>query len=157
MCTSICPQNPKLSIDFFHQATFSICKCSWLVLIISSWMGNNWNWNLISFHILGTIGGVLYFSHFLISGNILCVWTFNKKDVELKPSFANLLKCLSIFDTIFLVSLKFHDNVSAPVLIKVIYGTLSNFMWNSYIFKVSSHAIKLNWWGGRESEGNLWN
>ena len=40
----------------------------------------------------------------LISGNILCVWTFNKKDVELKPSFANLLKCLSIFDTIFLVT-----------------------------------------------------
>ena len=38
------------------------------------------------------------------SGNILCVWTFNKKDVELKASFANLLKCLSVFDTIFLVS-----------------------------------------------------
>ena len=36
-------------------------------------------------------------------GNLLCVWAFNKKDVELKPSFANLLKCLSIFDTIFLV------------------------------------------------------
>jgi len=40
-----------------------------------------------------------------IFGNILCVWTFNKKDVELKPSFANLLKCLSIFDTIFLASM----------------------------------------------------
>ena len=39
-----------------------------------------------------------------ILGNVLCVWTFNKKDVELKPSFANILKCLSIFDTIFLVS-----------------------------------------------------
>jgi len=38
-----------------------------------------------------------------IVGNLLCVWTFNKKDVELKPSFANLLKCLSIFDTIFLI------------------------------------------------------
>ena len=117
-------------------------------------MGTNWNWNLISFHILGTIRRVLYFSHFLISGNILCVWTFNKKDVELKPSFANLLKCLSIFDTIFLVSLKFHDSgsVTAPVLIKLINGTLSNFMWNSYIFKVSSHAIKLNWWGGKVRE-----
>ena len=41
-----------------------------------------------------------------ISGNLLCVWTFNKKDVELKPSFANLLKCLSIFDTVFLVSFR---------------------------------------------------
>jgi len=40
---------------------------------------------------------------FGIVGNLLCVWTFNKKDVELKPSFANLLKCLSIFDTVFLV------------------------------------------------------
>merc|ERR1719336_3239444 len=39
---------------------------------------------------------------FGILGNILCVWAFNKKDVELKPSFANLLKCLSIFDTVFL-------------------------------------------------------
>jgi len=39
---------------------------------------------------------------FGILGNILCVWAFNKKDVELKPSFANLLKCLSVFDTVFL-------------------------------------------------------
>jgi hypothetical protein len=30
------------------------------------------------------------------------VWAFNKKDVELKPSFANLLKCLSVFDSLFL-------------------------------------------------------
>ena len=44
-----------------------------------------------------------------LSGNILCVWTFNKKDVELKPSFANLLKCLSVFDTIFLVSRNFNS------------------------------------------------
>ena len=42
--------------------------------------------------------------YFLIPlGNILSVWIFNKKDVELKPSFANLLKCLSLFDTMFLV------------------------------------------------------
>lgn len=49
-----------------------------------------------------------------IIGNILCVWTFNKKDVELKPSFANLLKCLSIFDTIFLASIFLQ--YSLPVL-----------------------------------------
>ena len=46
----------------------------------------------------------LYLKNFLFLGNLLCVWTFNKKDVELKPSFANLLKCLSMFDTVFLVS-----------------------------------------------------
>ena len=42
-------------------------KSFWLVLIISSWMGNNWNLNLISFHILGTIRrGTLFlsFPHF---------------------------------------------------------------------------------------------
>jgi hypothetical protein len=38
-----------------------------------------------------------------VLGNILCVWVFNKKDVELKPSFANLLKCLSIYDILLLV------------------------------------------------------
>ena len=51
----------------------------------------------------------------LISGNLLCVWTFNKKDVELKPSFANLLKCLSIFDTVFLVSFTSSNRVSKYV------------------------------------------
>ena len=45
----------------------------------------------------------IIFIFLLPSGNILSVWIFNKKDVELKPSFANLLKCLSVFDTIFLV------------------------------------------------------
>ena len=42
-------------------------------------------------------------------GNIVCVWALDKKDVELKPSFANLLKSLSIFDSIFLacVTLQF--------------------------------------------------
>ena len=63
-------------------------------------------------HPSGLSSSKIYFIHqpsriifiFLIpSGNILSVWIFNKKDVELKPSFANLLKCLSVFDTIFLV------------------------------------------------------
>lgn len=49
-----------------------------------------------------------------VIGNILCVWTFNKKDVELKPSFANLLKCLSVFDTIFLCSM--FVQYSVPLL-----------------------------------------
>jgi len=54
----------------------------------------------IAFIIEGVLLPIL--ATFGIIGNLLCVWTFNKKDVELKPSFANLLKCLSIFDTVFL-------------------------------------------------------
>ena len=63
-------------------------------------------------HPSGLSSSKIYFIHqqsriiFILlipSGNILSVWIFNKKDVELKPSFANLLKCLSVFDTIFLV------------------------------------------------------
>jgi len=54
-----------------------------------------------------------------IVGNLLCVWTFNKTDVELKPSFANLLKCLSIFDTIFLVCILLE--YSLPILSQQFY------------------------------------
>ena len=40
---------------------------------------------------------------FLLSGNIFCVFVFNHKSVDLKPSFSNILKCLSIFDIATLV------------------------------------------------------
>ena len=36
-------------------------------------------------------------------GNVTCVFVFNHKSVDLKPSFSNILKCLSIFDILFLV------------------------------------------------------
>ena len=39
-----------------------------------------------------------------VSGNVLCLFVFTQKKVELKPSFANILKCLSVFDILFLVS-----------------------------------------------------
>ena len=41
---------------------------------------------------------------FGIVGNIACVFVFNHKSVDLKPSFSNILKCLSIYDILFLVS-----------------------------------------------------
>ena len=47
----------------------------------------------ISFFILNNLISTKHSLFF--AGNILCVWAFNKKDVELKPSFANLLKYLS--------------------------------------------------------------
>ena len=69
-----------------------------------------------------------------ILGNVLCVWTFNKKDVELKPSFANILKCLSIFDTIFLVSCReFIENqlwwsvLTASALLIAVFPTWEKF------------------------------
>lgn len=40
---------------------------------------------------------------FGIVGNILCVFVFTKKKMDLKPSFSNILKCLSVFDIIFLM------------------------------------------------------
>ena len=42
---------------------------------------------------------------YCIAGNIICVFVFTQKSVELKPSFSNILKCLSICDTLFLVGL----------------------------------------------------
>lgn len=41
---------------------------------------------------------------FGILGNIFCLFILSNKSVELKPSFANLLKCLSVYDTALLVS-----------------------------------------------------
>ena len=36
-------------------------------------------------------------------GNIACISVFSSKSVDLKPSFANILKCLSIYDICLLV------------------------------------------------------
>ena len=46
---------------------------------------------------------------FGIVGNIACVFVFNHKSVDLKPSFSNILKCLSIYDILFLVSMESGD------------------------------------------------
>ena len=40
---------------------------------------------------------------FGIVGNITCVFVFNHKSVDLKPSFSNILKCLSIYEMALLV------------------------------------------------------
>ena len=54
---------------------------------------------------------------FGIVGNITCVFVFNHKSVDLKPSFSNILKCLSIYDILFLVSaiftVQFKSNIFA--------------------------------------------
>ena len=45
-------------------------------------------------------------THF--TGNVTCVFVFNHKSVDLKPSFSNILKCLSIFDILFLVNISLY-------------------------------------------------
>ena len=45
----------------------------------------------------------LNFNLLFFSGNLLCLFVFNHKSVDLKPSFANILKCLSVYDTALLV------------------------------------------------------
>ena len=42
------------------------------------------------------------------SGNIICFLVFSKNQkMDLKPSFINILRCLAVFDTLFLVNLFF--------------------------------------------------
>ena len=36
-------------------------------------------------------------------GNIVCVFVFSRNNLDLKPAFSNILKCLSLFDICFLV------------------------------------------------------
>ena len=50
----------------------------------------------------------------IVSGNITCVFVFNHKSVDLKPSFSNILKCLSIFDILFLVRLNIMPHFTPP-------------------------------------------
>ena len=39
----------------------------------------------------------------LCPGNLACISVFSSKSVDLKPSFSNILKCLSIYDICLLV------------------------------------------------------
>ncbi len=49
------------------------------------------------------------------------MWVFNKKDVELKPSFANLLKCLSIYDILLLVGRHIFNFINGLKIMRRIY------------------------------------
>ena len=55
------------------------------------------------FGIIGNGATTVSVNVLLNLGNITCVFVFNHKSVDLKPSFSNILKCLSIFDILFLV------------------------------------------------------
>ena len=57
--------------------------------------------NIIQFWIEGIL--IPTIAIFGILGNVFCVFVLSNKSVELKPSFANLLKCLSVYDTALLV------------------------------------------------------
>ncbi|XP_023337723.1 FMRFamide receptor [Eurytemora carolleeae] len=63
----------------------------------------SWIKNSLSLCLEGVLLPIL--ALFGIVGNILCLFVFNQKKVELKPSFSNILKCLSVFDILFLVGM----------------------------------------------------
>ena len=46
-----------------------------------------------------------------MSGNLVCVGVFSRSKLDLKPAFANILKCLSVFDTLFLVNVDMKPNI----------------------------------------------
>jgi len=60
-----------------------------------------WSWDeWSSFWLEGIIlPGIAFLG---IAGNVLCLFVFSTRNLDLKPAFANLLKCLSVFDIIFL-------------------------------------------------------
>ena len=63
------------------------------------------------------------------SGNIICFLVFSKNQkMDLKPSFINILRCLAVFDTLFLVNLLFQFRLD-------IYCK-SLFWFEIYFFKV---------------------
>ena len=53
-----------------------------------------------------------------LAGNIACVFVFNHKSVDLKPSFSNILKCLSIYDMGLLVRSFSVQTLLLPLLIQ---------------------------------------
>ena len=57
-------------------------------------------------------------------GNIACISVFSSKSVDLKPSFANILKCLSIYDICLLVR---TGKIIQPFIVIVLKGFL--FIW----------------------------
>jgi len=61
------------------------------------------NWNLCVYKKNFLKITPMNFRFWTCLGNIACIFVFNHKSVDLKPSFANLLKCLSVYDVIFLV------------------------------------------------------
>eukprot|EP00092_Neocalanus_flemingeri_P024640 GFUD01026725.1.p1 GENE.GFUD01026725.1~~GFUD01026725.1.p1 ORF type:complete len:407 (+),score=101.90 GFUD01026725.1:197-1417(+) len=81
----------------------------------------------VGFWIEGLLVPVI--ASFGIVGNITCVFVFNHKSVDLKPSFSNILKCLSIYDILFLSGVIF------------LYA-LPN-MSNYYIIMIEPHTTPL--------------
>ena len=78
-----------------------------------------------------------------LAGNLLCVWAFNKKDVELKRSFANLLNCLAIFDSLFLTCLLLQ--YSLPTLSEHYLVCIAPFVYTKNCFSSdNSFSLKSN-------------
>ena len=126
--TQILPPRPKFYLASSpYQTRLAFC-CKWQCLIIDNQDADADLYQLFSFlhkyflrknenMMLKLPGKVVMFSPssgniicFLIyvltsSGNITCFLVFSKNQkMDLKPSFINILRCLSVFDTLFLVN-----------------------------------------------------
>ena len=74
---------------------------------------------------------IIYIQPYIVAGNILCVWAFNKKDVELKPSFANLLKFFSSSISTFI-------EINIIIIVIIIQMT---FILNFYLLEIIINII----------------
>ena len=75
----------------FTSMLFKNWILDWGMLVTHNCYFWNCRWKLTKQNVLHTL-----------TGNVTCVFVFNHKSVDLKPSFSNILKCLSIFDILFL-------------------------------------------------------
>ena len=70
---------------------------------------------------------------FFFKGNLLCLFVFNQKTVDLSPSFSNILKCLSLYDIALLVRAQ---------TVKYIHYTYNLLTCPLYVFKETNFTRK---------------
>ena len=92
--------------DLFENVT---CDDSCIEFMAGFWIEGVLVLLVAIFGILGLYQQKKLCFNFCNLGNVLCVFVFNNSSVDLKPSFSNILKCLSIFDILFLVRLYFMN------------------------------------------------
>ena len=73
----------------------------------------------------------------IFPGNIVCVFVFNQKSVDLIPSFSNILKCLSIFDICFLVNILVSKGLNTKEAVSRIRNHSSIALRNCHVYNNS--------------------
>ena len=115
---------PIIAIMLSHFSNFHKIAFSWM----KYWFG-------LAFHIYRSQKIML-----LLTGNIACLIVFNQKSVDLLPSFSNILKCLSIFDILFLVSV--HKSQYLTYCFWWVFISFNSYKTNT--FQISLRLLKKN-------------